>query len=219
MDLALEGCSRISRLQGCCCGGTTHAARMRTIQSARRSLTSAKGRSFGLSYAEMATSSTGGGVALDFEQDRADRRPISRSSVKPRRTGDCMMNESWFDDPAVITGDVAFARTKWKHMSSLRAAFCCEKVRVQAACLTLEGGDWPDCAPNASIYQQARHSGRSASSAGAWRAEISCAGPDHLISGQPTAVVSGKADVWTRPVQFRQAGTHGLPLKPLNSPR
>jgi hypothetical protein len=25
--------------------------------------------------------------------------------------------------------------------------------------------------------------------------------------------------VWTRPVQFRQVGAHGFPLKPLNSPR
>jgi len=40
-----------------------------------------------------------------------------------------------------------------------------------------------------------------------------------LISGRRTAVASGKAGVWTRPVQFRQAGAHGLPLKPLNSPR
>jgi hypothetical protein len=37
------------------------------------------------------------------------------------------MNESWFDDPAVITADVVFAQTKGKHMSSLHAAFCCEK--------------------------------------------------------------------------------------------
>jgi hypothetical protein len=49
-------------------------------------------------------------------------------------------------------------------------------------------------------------------------AEISCAGPDRLISGQHTAVVSGKVDVWTSPVQFRQAGAHRLPLKPLNPP-
>ena len=35
-------------------------------------------------------------------------------------------------------------------------------------------------------------------------AEISCAGPDHLISGQLTAIVNSKADVI---------------LKPLNSPR
>jgi hypothetical protein len=32
---------------------------------------------------------------LDFKQDWADHRPISRSSVKPRGAGDCMMNESW----------------------------------------------------------------------------------------------------------------------------
>jgi hypothetical protein len=117
------------------------------------------------------------GGRLDFEQGWTDHRRISRSSVKPRRTGDCMMNESWFDDPAVITGDVAFARTKWKHMSSLRAAFCCEKIGVRIVCLMLEQGDWPGCASNASIYQQARHPGRSAPSAGAWRAEISCTGP------------------------------------------
>jgi hypothetical protein len=35
-----------------------------------------------------------GRVLLDFEQDWDDHRPISRSSVKPRRTGDCMMNVS-----------------------------------------------------------------------------------------------------------------------------
>ena len=34
------------------------------------------------------------GDALDFEQDWADHKLISQSSVKPR-TGDCMMNESW----------------------------------------------------------------------------------------------------------------------------
>jgi hypothetical protein len=69
---------------------------------------------------------------LDFEQDWTDHRPISRSLVKPRKAGDCIINESW---------------------------------------------------------------------QGPGGAEISCAGPDHLISGQPTAVVSGKANVWTRPVQ------------------
>jgi hypothetical protein len=63
------------------------------------------------------------------------------------------MNESWFDDPAVVTDDVAFARTKGKHMPSLRAAFCCEKIGTQPVCLTLDVGDWPDCAPNASIFQ------------------------------------------------------------------
>jgi hypothetical protein len=51
----------------------------------------------------------------------------------------------------VITADVAFAQTKGKHMSSLYAAFCCEKIRVQPARLTLGVGDWPDCAPDASI--------------------------------------------------------------------
>jgi hypothetical protein len=33
-------------------------------------------------------------------------------------------------------------------------------------------------------------------------AEISCAGPDRLISGQPTAVANGKADMWTSTAQF-----------------
>jgi hypothetical protein len=32
--------------------------------------------------------------------------------VKPRRARDCMMNKSWFDDLAVIAGDIAFAQTK-----------------------------------------------------------------------------------------------------------
>jgi hypothetical protein len=32
---------------------------------------------------------------LDFEQDWTNHRPISRSSVKPRDAGDCIMNESW----------------------------------------------------------------------------------------------------------------------------
>jgi hypothetical protein len=32
---------------------------------------------------------------LDFEQDWTDHRPISRSSVKPRKTGDYIINESW----------------------------------------------------------------------------------------------------------------------------
>jgi hypothetical protein len=41
------------------CGRIASAARMGTAQSAPRSLNSAKGRSFGLSYAEMAASSTG----------------------------------------------------------------------------------------------------------------------------------------------------------------
>jgi hypothetical protein len=55
------------------------------------------------------------------------------------------MNESWFDDPAVITADVVFIQTKGKHMSSLHAAFCCEKIGAQPARLMLDVGDWPDC--------------------------------------------------------------------------
>jgi hypothetical protein len=43
-------------------------------------------------------------------------------------------------------------------------------------------------------------------------AEISYAGPDHLISGQPMAVANGKVDVWTRTAQFRRVGAHGLYL-------
>jgi hypothetical protein len=43
-------------------------------------------------------------------------------------------------------------------------------------------------------------------------AEISCVGPGHSILGQPIAVANGKADVWTRTAQFRQAGAHGLYL-------
>jgi hypothetical protein len=39
--------------------GTAHVTRMHMIQSPPRGLTSVKGRSFGLSYAEMVTSSTG----------------------------------------------------------------------------------------------------------------------------------------------------------------
>lgn len=46
-------------------------------------------------------------------------------------------------------------------------------------------------------------------------AEISCAGPDGLILGQPTAVANGKADVWTVPTSRRLWVT----LKRLNSPR
>ena len=64
-------------------------------------------------------------------------------------------------------------------------------------------GDWPDCAPNALVCLQARQSGRSASSKGAGRAEVSCTGPDHLISRQPTAVESGKISMM-RPVQLRR---------------
>jgi hypothetical protein len=41
------------------CGRIASAARMGTAQSTPRSLNSAKGRSFGLSYAEMTASSTG----------------------------------------------------------------------------------------------------------------------------------------------------------------
>ena len=62
-----------------------------------------------------------------------------------------MMKEFWFDDPAVIIDDVAFAQAKGKQMSSLRAAFCCGKIGIQPIYLTLEVGDWPNCAPNASI--------------------------------------------------------------------
>jgi hypothetical protein len=126
----------------------------------------------------------------------ADHKPISRSSVKPSRAGDCM-NESWFADPAVVTGDVAFVRMKGKHMPSLCAAFCCEKIGTQPVCLMLDVSDWLDCVPNASIYQQATPFGRSAFSTEG--AEVSCAGPDHLISRQPTAVESGKIDT-TRPM-------------------
>jgi hypothetical protein len=66
-------------------------------------------------------------------QDWIDHRPISCSSVKLRKAGDCMMNKSW-----------------------------------------QEPGE----------------------------AEISCVELDHLISRQHMTVASGKADVWTRPVQF-----------------
>jgi len=57
--------------------------------------------------------------AFGFRAGLADHRPISRSLVKPRRTGDCMMNESWFDDPAVITGGVAFEQTKGKYKAEV----------------------------------------------------------------------------------------------------
>ena len=89
---------------------------------------------------------------MDFEQDWADHKLISRSWVKLRRAGDCRTDESWFDDPAVIIGDIPFTWTKWKHMTSLYAAFCCEKIGVQPVCLTLELGDWPNYALDASIY-------------------------------------------------------------------
>ena len=50
----------------------------------------------------------------------ADHRPISRSSVKPRRTRDYIINESWFNDPAVITGGVAFIQTREAYAKSTR---------------------------------------------------------------------------------------------------
>ena len=50
-------------------------------------------------------------------------------------------------------------------------------------------------------------------------AKISCAKLDYLISGQATVVASGKANTWTRLVQFRRGGAYGLLLKPLNFPR
>ncbi len=142
MDLVIEGCFRGTSGSVRCCGRTGRAARMGTAQSTPRGLNSEKGRSIGLQRWPQAPRDGCGG--LDFEQDWTDHRPISRSSVKPRKAGDCMMNESW-QEP---------------------------------------GG-----------------------------AEISCGGP-----GQHTAIASGKADVWTRPAQFRQAGARGLPLKPLNLP-
>jgi len=49
--------------------------------------------------------------------------------------------------------------------------------------------------PIASVCPQARHSGRSASSKGAWRVEVSYGGLDHSISRQLTAVESGKIGV------------------------
>ena len=59
MDLVIEGCSRGSFGLVRCCGRTGRAARMGTARSTPRALDSAKGRSIGLSYAEMAASSTG----------------------------------------------------------------------------------------------------------------------------------------------------------------
>jgi hypothetical protein len=47
------------------------------------------------SYVGLATSSTGGVWWIGFRVGLDDHRPISRSSVKPRDAGDCMMNESW----------------------------------------------------------------------------------------------------------------------------
>ena len=59
MDLVIEGCSEDPLAPGRCCGRTGRTARTGTAQSTPRSLNSAKGRSFGLSYAEMTASSTG----------------------------------------------------------------------------------------------------------------------------------------------------------------
>jgi hypothetical protein len=60
--------------------------------------------------------------------------------VKPRRTGDYIINESWFNNPAVITADVAFTQIKGKQISSLYAAFYYE-IGGQPARLILEVGD------------------------------------------------------------------------------
>ena len=131
--------------------------------------------------------------------------------AEPRRAGDWMMNEHWADNPAVITCDVALVQTKWKHISSLRVAFCCEKIGGQSACLMLELGDlarlrigkvpWETCI-----------------STGAWRAEISCAGPYTFISRTAYGNCKRPTGVWMRPVRFQQVGAHGT-LKPLNSLR
>jgi len=59
MDLVIEGLSEDPLALGRCYGRTASAARMGTASSTPRGLNSAKGRSFGLSYAEMAASSTG----------------------------------------------------------------------------------------------------------------------------------------------------------------
>jgi hypothetical protein len=71
----------------------------------------------------------------------------------------------------------------------------------------LDVGNWPNCALNASVCLQVRHSRRSVSSKGTRRAEVLCTGLDHLISRQPTAVESGKIGVM-RLVQLRQVGAH-----------
>jgi hypothetical protein len=122
---------------------------MGTAQSTPWSLTSAKGRSFGLSYTAMAASSTGWVWWIGF------RAGLDRSQADFSIFGEA--EEGWgLHDERVL--------------------------------------------------------------AGASRTEISCVGPDHLILGQPTAVASGKAGLWTRSVQFRQAGAHRLSLKSLKFP-
>ena len=62
LDLAIEGGARGFSAQCVAVARTARAARIGTTQSALRSLTSTKGRSFGLSYAQIAASSNGKGT-------------------------------------------------------------------------------------------------------------------------------------------------------------
>ena len=93
MDLALEGCSRILGLRALLWRNRTRGQNAYDTTCATPSHI-CKGQVVWAQLCGHGHKLQGMGDALDLEQDWADHRPISRSSVGPRRAGDCMMNES-----------------------------------------------------------------------------------------------------------------------------
>jgi hypothetical protein len=95
MDLVIEGCSKDPLAQYAAVAGP-YAPPEWVRHNLRRgvSLLQREGRlaSATRRWPQAPRDGCGG---LDFEQDWTDHRLISRSSVKPRKVGDCMMNESW----------------------------------------------------------------------------------------------------------------------------
>ena len=112
LDLAIEGCSRILGTMRCCGQDRTRCQNgYDTICAAESHFCKGK-----VVWAQLCADRRKlqwkGCDGLNFEQDWADHRLISRSSAKPERAGDCIMNESWIADPVVVIGDVAFVRMK-----------------------------------------------------------------------------------------------------------
>jgi hypothetical protein len=93
MDLVIEGHFRGSSGSVRCYGRTGRAAQ-NWHGTTYAALDSAKEGRSGLATQRWPQAPRDGYSGLDFKQDWTDHKPISRSSVKPRDAGDCMMNES-----------------------------------------------------------------------------------------------------------------------------
>jgi hypothetical protein len=140
------------------------------------------------------------GHGFGCEQAGAKYTPDSRFSIlgEAEKGVGYVLKDSWFD------GEGVFPQTKWKHMSSPRGIL----LHKYAACL-MEQWDWPDYTRKYLASQTSQANWESCIGAAAWRAEIFTRMTRLFSFGAVTAVASGKAGAWRRPVQFRQAGARG----------